>query len=107
MPMSVFENAFSSAASTLMSVFGETSPATYIPETGVSQSLSVMVDRGVKDSESTGLMVNITTTITWRKSDRSQHSRKDVITLATGESFRLNKLLDGDGMFITYQVTKA
>jgi len=105
--MSVFENAFSSAASTLMSVYGETSPATYTQDGGTAQSLSVMIDRGVKDSENTGMMVNVTVTISWLKSDRSQHSRKDVITLATGESFRLNKLLDDDGMFITYQVTKA
>ena len=45
--MSKFNDAFGSAAKTLMSVFGETTPATYMPATGSAQSLNVVVEHDV------------------------------------------------------------
>lgn len=105
--MSVFDNAFGTAAKTIMNIFGDDELATYIPAGGVAKPLRVSVDRGVKDSDQALGMTNATVIISWLKSDRSEHARSDVITLATGESFRLNKLADDDGMFISYQVIKA
>ena len=105
--MSVFENAFGIASKTVMNVFKENDFATYSPANGTPEPLNVVVDRGVKDSDQSVMMVNSTVIISWLKSDRSEHARGDVVTLATGESFRLNKLSDDDGMFISYQVIKA
>lgn len=105
--MSVFENAFGTAAKTMMSVFGEKEKATYMPSNGDPAPIDIIVDRGVKDSDQSIMMVNSTVVISWLKSDRSEHARNDVITLASGESYRLNKLSDDDGMFISYQVIKA
>lgn len=105
--MSVFEDAFSSAAATMMTVFGEKIPATYTPVSGTPQNLTVVVDRGVKDSDMMTMTVNPSVIVSWLKSDRSQHTRGDVIVLNSGEQFRLNKLDDDDGIFISYQVIKA
>jgi hypothetical protein len=105
--MSVFDNAFGTAAKTMMSVFGEDEFAMYTPAGGIATPLRVGVERGVKDSDQSVMMVNSTIVISWLKSDRSEHARGDVITLANDESYRLNKLSDDDGMFISYQVIKA
>lgn len=107
MPMSKFNNAFSSSARTLMTVFGESSPATYKPKDGVEQSLIVAVERGVNESGQAVIMITPTVVISWLKADRSQHAKNDVITLSGGESFRLNKLTEDDGAVISYQVVKA
>ena len=105
--MSVFDNAFGTAAKTVMNVFGDKENATYMPSNGGSIPIDIIVDRGVKDSDQSIMMVNSTVVISWLKSDRSEHARGDVIALAGGESYRLNKLADDDGMFISYQVIKA
>lgn len=105
--MSVFEKAFGIASKTVMSVFSEDELAIYTPAGGIAESLSVSVERGVKDSDQAIGIVNATVIISWLKSDRSEHARNDVITLVSGESYRLNKLSDDDGMFISYQVIKA
>lgn len=105
--MSVFEDAFGIASKAVMNVFKENEIATYSPVGGIAEPLSVSVERGVKDSDQTIGIVNATVIISWLKSDRSEHARNDVITLGSGESYRLNKLSDDDGMFISYQVIKA
>jgi len=105
--MSKFNNVFSSAARKLLSTFGEESPATYQVKDGGSITLTVAIDRDVKDSESIGTFVNLVTTISWMNEDLSTHSKKDSITLATGETFNLNKLIENDGVIVTYQVLKA
>ena len=105
--MSVFDSAFGTAARTLMNAFGESAPATYKPKDGVEQLLTVVVERGVNESEQAVMMINPTVVISWLKADRSQHAKNDVITLSGGESFRLNKITEDDGIMISYQVVKA
>ena len=105
--MSVFDNAFGTAARTLMSVFGESTTATYKPKAGAEQQLTVVVERGVNESEQAVMMINPTVIISWLRADRSQHAKNDVITLSSGESFRLNKITEDDGNMISYQVVKA
>lgn len=107
MPMSKFNDVFRSTARKLLKTFGEELPATYHVDDGGDISLTVAVDRDVKDSESVGAFVNSAITISWMNDDLPTHSKKGSITLATGEKFNLNKLIENDGVIVTYQVLKA
>lgn len=107
MNMSKFTDVFGSAARKLLLSFGEKSKASYHVNGGGDIPLTVAIDRDVKDSESVGTFVNSSITISWIHEDQPTHSKKDSITLATGETFNLNKLIENDGVIVTYQVLKA
>ena len=107
MNMSKFTDVFGSAAQKLLLTFGEKSKAAYHVHGGGDIPLTVAIDRDVKDSESVGTFVNSAITISWMNADLPTHSKKDSITLATGEAFNLNKLIENDGVIVTYQVLKA
>jgi len=105
--MSQFDQLFGQAASVLMSVFGETEPASYQPMTGDPQSLSVLVDRGVQRQDVLGAPVSPSVEISWLRADRATHQRNDVIVLAGGERWRLSELTVDDGLMLAYRVIPA
>ena len=103
-PMSKFNDAFGSAAKTLMSVFGETTTATYMPATGSAQSLNVVVEHDVVGSDQLIMALNSVVIVSWFKADRDLHRRGDKIALSNGKEYRLDKFEHDDGLVISYQV---
>jgi len=88
-------------------VFSEDEPASYIPPTGESISLRVIIDRDVKQMDVSGGFVSPSVELSWRKTDLATVQRNAIIQLSSGERWRLNQLVGDDGIFVSYQVIPA